>query len=645
MKSHEKRLELFNEIFKQCPWFERRVLPVDMVDAKVLDKMIKEYAGDIDGDSILGIYNPRGIKKSKYGLIFTDFKIYCNFKKARNRKIWYDEITGIKKRVIKRKELIVFLDDGSKAVIRTTRSMRDAFIEFATRIQTLNDELVEDVRVAENDTINEKQFDSSNIVADMSGVDIGRRKIMEHGFDEEKFHAQQGHGFAAEQANNMFDRIQGKNAKVLNETKKNGADRIITFKNGNVQWIQTKYCKTAEESVNHCFDRNGFRYFDGTGNPMSIEVPADQYEQAVKQMEDKIRNGFFKNPKEPSKSITDPAKAKEIVRKGHITYKQAVNIAKAGTIESITYDAVNGIVVSASAFGISSVVSMAMSIWNGDEFDVAINKAVTTGFKVGGASFLTSVFASQLSKAGLNSMLVGGTETFVRSLGSKVSSYIVNGFRGSAGSIYGATAMKSAAKLLRTNIITSIVMILVFSIADISYLFRRRITFKQFIKNFFVLALSVVSSVVGGIAGSALGTLVLPGVGSVLGSIIFAIAIGALVGHLSKKLFGLFIKDDAEEMVKIIEEEFKDISSENLLTKNESEKIIDRLTRKMSLPRMRKMVASKDKHAFARDLIIPLVENQVKKRKKIKEPTKETILESLKRLMNESKTNNAIAQA
>ena len=73
MKTHEKRIELFNDIFEQCAWYGRRVLTLDKVDAKVLDKMVKEYAGDVDRESILGIYNPRGNRKSKYGLIFTDF--------------------------------------------------------------------------------------------------------------------------------------------------------------------------------------------------------------------------------------------------------------------------------------------------------------------------------------------------------------------------------------------------------------------------------------------------------------------------------------------------------------------------------------------------------------------------------------------
>ena len=630
MNAHEKRQFTFKNKFQYDPKFGKNVFTPDMVESKVIDKAVKAYAGDVDVDSIIGLYNPKKNNKGKRGLVFTDYKIYCNLKKARNKKIWYDEIKKIKVKLFNRKKVVVFLDDGNKVVLKTTRRISKKIIEFVNDIREYNDEVGE-----YTGSISYNSHPETN-VAMIPGIEAARREIMVRGFDEEKFHAQQGHGFAAEQANNLIDRFQGKNATVLNETVKDGPDRKILHQNGTVEWIQTKYCQSATESINHCFNENGFRYLDGNGNPMSIEVPSDQYEQAVEIMQDKIKKGLVNG-------VTDPKKAKDIVRKGHITYKQAVNIAKAGTIESITYDAVNGMVVSASAFGISAVVSLATSIWNGDEFNVAIKRAASTGVKVGGASFLTSVLAAQLSKAGLNSALVGSTEAITKALGSKASAAIVNAFRGSAGNIYGAAAMKSAAKLLRTNIITSIIAVVVFSIGDFINLLRRRITFKQFIKNFVVLALSIAASVGAGIGGAALGTFIFPGVGSAIVSFIFAVGGGALAGFAGKKLLGLFIKDDAEEMVKIIEEEFKIISEDYLLSRNESEKIVDKLTRKLSLKVMRKMVASKDRHEYARNLILPLTEDQVKKRKKIKEPSREIMIESMNQLIAESQVQESMA--
>ncbi|MRZ30393.1 hypothetical protein GKD08_16700, partial [Paeniclostridium sordellii] len=143
---------------------------------------------------------------------------------------------------------------------------------------------------------------------------------------------------------------------------------------------------------------------------MQIEVPSDKYQDAIRSMENRIKNGQVPG-------VTDPSEAKNIVRKGNFTYAQARNIAKAGTIESLTYDSVNGVIIASSSFGVSSIITFANSIWNGENFDTAIKNATYSGIRVGGTAFITSVLSSQLSKAGLNSALVGSSETIVRIMG------------------------------------------------------------------------------------------------------------------------------------------------------------------------------------------------------------------------------------
>ena len=133
-----------------------------------------------------------------------------------------------------------------------------------------------------------------------------------------RFNGRQGHGYAAEQGNNLYDTINGRNAEILgDDNAKNGPDRIVDG-----QLIQTKYCQNANASVNSGFKNGKYRYLDSNGNPMQLEVPSDQYDEAIRIMEEKIRKGQVpgcKNPKDASK----------IIRKGNITLKQAINIAKA----------------------------------------------------------------------------------------------------------------------------------------------------------------------------------------------------------------------------------------------------------------------------------------------------------------------------
>lgn len=167
--------------------------------------------------------------------------------------------------------------------------------------------------------------------------------------------ASRGHGFAAEKANHLKDIMTGKDAKIVGgDNAKNGADRLVDGVN-----IQTKYCNSGSKCISECFEEGTFRYLNNDGSPMQIEVPSDKYDSAVQAMENRIKKGQVPG-------VTDPELAKDIVRKGAFTYEQVRNIAKFGTIESLTYDAVNGIKLAGTAMGISAAVSFAVSLWNGE---------------------------------------------------------------------------------------------------------------------------------------------------------------------------------------------------------------------------------------------------------------------------------------
>ena len=65
-------------------------------------------------------------------------------------------------------------------------------------------------------------------------------------YDETKFNSSQGHGFAAERANDLFDRLLLKDAKIEGDNNlKDGADRLV-----NGVSIQSKYCKTGAGCIN-----------------------------------------------------------------------------------------------------------------------------------------------------------------------------------------------------------------------------------------------------------------------------------------------------------------------------------------------------------------------------------------------------------
>lgn len=105
-------------------------------------------------------------------------------------------------------------------------------------------------------------------------------------YSETKFYRNPsgGHGFAAESANNLNDKLKGKRAEITGiDNKKNGADRIIKRRNTPPLQIQDKYYRTATESINSAFGEDGnYRYKTSDNSPMLLEVPSNQYDDAVK---------------------------------------------------------------------------------------------------------------------------------------------------------------------------------------------------------------------------------------------------------------------------------------------------------------------------------------------------------------------------
>lgn len=498
----------------------------------------------------------------------------------------------------------------------------------------------------ETETI-EKIEENKNIGAAISGTIYGNISNASSIYNTDKLLTPQGHGFAAEQANHLYDKIknvdffgQGKVQLVGDEIDqttgkiiKNGADRIVNGQN-----IQTKYCQTGSKCISECFEDGKFRYLNSDGTPMQIEVPSDKYEAALTAMENRIRNGEVPG-------VSDPAKAKEIVRKGHFTYKQAVNIAKAGTVESIVYDAVNGTITASCAFGMSTLLSFAVSVWNGEKKDIAIKNATRVGLKVGGTTFVTAVLSSQLAKTGLNSALVSSSEVIVNIMGPKASALFVNAFK-SGKNIYGAAAMKSAAKMLRKNAITGAVSVVVISSVDVANIFRGRISGKQLFKNVAGTTASVVGGTAGWVGGASAGAAVgsvIPVIGTLVGGFVGGMlgsfAAGSVTNKVTNSVLGAFIEDDADAMVRIIEKVFTQLAEEYLLSQQEAENIIDSMKEVLTASTLKDMFASSDRDKFAENFLTKHIEKEVRKRKKVKFPDDKDIYEALNTVLEDIADN------
>ena len=448
-----------------------------------------------------------------------------------------------------------------------------------------------------------------------------------------------GHGELAEEANSIIDRLQGHQAEILGrDNAKNGADRSVDG-----VLIQTKYYKTARGSLEACFDSSShqYRYLAKDGTPMQLEVPKDQYQQVLRGFEKKISQG-----KVPG--VSDPKDAEKIVRKGKLTYDQAVNLTKPGTVESVTYDAATGAVTCSCAFGLSFLATTFMAYRETRDINGAVQAGIAAGVQVFGLSFAQHMVVSQLSRTGLSNALMAPSQAVVGKLGFKASATIVNGLRALTGktAISGAAASKQLAKMLRGNAISAAVTLAVFSVPETYRLFQGKASGAQYAQNMACLATSVAGGIAGAAAagaaaakvGAAAGTAVSPGVGTVVG--LAGGMVGGTVGTAAAAAVGgILFEGDSASFGRYFNAMVSCMAVEYLLDGHEMDELLAILNG--AKPEefktlMEETLSSKFQEAKVRAFLVPVFDEIVSRRERFAPPTDEQISDALVKFEQDS---------
>ena len=447
-------------------------------------------------------------------------------------------------------------------------------------------------------------------------------------YADRKFTSQQwGFAFAAENGNNFADRFKGLDASVVGDNNAaNGPDRMIVNRDGTVTWIQTKYYSTASGSVSAAFDDAGNYRYVMDGKPMQLEVPADQYDDAVNLMRRRIANGQMSNC-----GITDPDEAVNIVRKGSLTFEQAKNIARAGNIDSLKYDAANGVVSASYAAGITFVIDFACCMMNGLDSEDALKSAGLNGIKTGGVVFATYVISSQLAKTGLadslTKALIPTAEAITKTFGDDVCKVIMQ----RAGvQVTGKVTANQVANALSRELIVDGVLLVVLTGLDVADLFQGRISKEEVLKNLTVTIVSIAAGTAGGYGGALLGGLIASAPGAAVGAILGSVAAGGLSAWAAEALIAPYYESDAEEMFNIISEQFTILCSDYLVSEDEANRIVDALKGELVGDVLKDMYASEDRSLFARNLLEPLFETEAAQRTSIVTPSEEEIRYGMK---------------
>lgn len=488
-------------------------------------------------------------------------------------------------------------------------------------------------------------FDTKPVVASVAaGAAVESSQIAVFVEQKAAINTPAGHGEMAEEAITLIDKFHGLDAKVIGrDNAKDGADRVI----GDI-FIQTKYYKTARGSLEACFrpESGEYRYMR-EGQPMQLEVPKDQYQKVLEGFRRKIEQG-----KVPG--VTDPNEAKNIVKEGRLTYQQAVNLTKPGTIESLQYDAATGVVTCSCAMGITFVTTVYLAWRKTGDINQAIQAGASAGLQVFGISFVQHMLVSQIARTGLANTLMAPSQYVVSRLGYQASATIVNGIRALSGkgAIYGAAASKHLAKILRSNVITSVLSFAVFSIPDTYNVALHKISGAQYAKNMSVLAGSIATGAGGALAAGvvaakvagAAGTAVAPGVGTAVG--IAGGFIGGTVGAGVIKAAGdLLHEDDIELLGRMFNAYVSCMIGEYLLDEAEIDSLVAKIgevDQKAFKKLFETIAQSEQQEETIRTFLAPMFDDVVANRPEFLLPSAETVVDAMVALAGEAEETETL---
>jgi hypothetical protein len=346
-----------------------------------------------------------------------------------------------------------------------------------------------------------------------------------------QYRNRQAHGWAAEDANAMTDRLAGKRVdQVGKDNSCNGADRVV-----NGVEIQTKYCATARDSVNSAFQDSKYRY----GN-MKLEVPREQYDEAVKLMAEKIRRGEVPG-------VTDPAVAKDMVIKGSCTYQEAKNIAKAGNIDSIKFDIKTQTVTCGITCGISFVIAYAEGVREGKSHKQALKYATKQSAKSGAKALVVGVATQQLLRTSVGRTLAASATHASRAVvNTMCKNRIVHKIvEKTASGLVGKQVADQAAKNvivkgMRTNMVTGGIMLTVQTVPDVVKVCRGKMSKGEFCENLASNTAGIGGGYVGGTVGAAIGTAILPGIGTAVGGFVGGMCGGMAGSSMARGVWSWF---------------------------------------------------------------------------------------------------------
>ncbi|MCL2404800.1 MAG: hypothetical protein FWC92_04540 [Defluviitaleaceae bacterium] len=174
--------------------------------------------------------------------------------------------------------------------------------------------------------------------------------------------------------------------------------------------------------------------------------------------------------------------------------------------------------------------------------------------------------------------------------------------------------LRSAFELLRANMVTRVISVIVLLVIDKFSLITGRISIKQFIINITLALMLLVGGTAGWMLGShALGLVVESLVLGIIAGIIGAGLLSAGLSFIVNKIIHLFVQDDTEDMLDIYNQCFASLAKEHKLNHEEIYAATNNIC--MSKEHIRDIFTEKsNRAAFACNKLEPCVKDVVERR-------------------------------
>ena len=314
-------------------------------------------------------------------------------------------------------------------------------------------------------------------------------------------------------------------------------------------------------------------------------------------MKNKIREG-----KVPG--VTDPEEASRLIRRGHLTYTQARNITRFGTIESVTYDIAEGSVVSLAAGGISFALTASVFWLSTGDRDAALQTAAVQAGKTFTRTLAVYVTTQQLHRLSV-------VQGMLKHIDFSTASPTV---RQALQKGTGAGNISALNKVMKGSLVTSLALVAVTTGPDMIKMLRGRISGAQFIRNLAVASSCVAGGAVGSVAGGILFSPLGP-FGALTGRVVGGVLGGMIASAVSGKIAGALVEEDRVKILAMIQEQVTWLAGSFLLTGHEIENLNANLARVIDQNALEIIFAAGIQQRAATNMLIkPLVVSIIRQR-------------------------------